>query len=115
MAIIASDAASMLAEALEKMDGLISDDQMMMEGIRSHTMSHSPNERVLGLAEDLQNALIAVPRSNRVNLRIPVTTSDFLLEWLKSQSVGDLYLYSLKIHWIGGIFNLSFYVSVSQQ
>lgn len=88
MAIIANDAASLLAEALEKMDGLISDDSIMMEGIRSHAISgNSPNERILGLAEDLQNAVINISPVTRQNLKIPTTTADFLLEWLKSQSV----------------------------
>lgn len=92
MAIIANDAASMLAEALEKMDGLISDDAIMMEGIRSHVTSNSPNEQVLGLSEDLQNAVIHVAPANRPNIRIPITTADFLLEWLKSLSVGTINL-----------------------
>ncbi|KAK3728938.1 hypothetical protein QZH41_016802 [Actinostola sp. cb2023] len=85
MAIIATDAASMLAEALEQMDGLISDDTIMMEGIKSYGLSHSPNERVLGLAEDLQNAIINVPAMNRANIRIPITIAEFLLDWLRSQ------------------------------
>lgn len=84
MAIIANDAATMLAEALEKMDGLISDDNMMMEGLKPSSLSFSPNDQILGLAEDLRNALIGVVPSNRPNIRIPNKTAQFLLDWLKS-------------------------------
>ncbi|XP_031573769.1 liprin-beta-2-like [Actinia tenebrosa] len=84
MAMIANDAATMLAEALEKMDGLISDDQMMMEGLKPSSLSFSPNDQILGLAEDLRNALMSVVPSNRPNIRIPNKTAQFLLDWLKS-------------------------------
>lgn len=90
MAIIANDAATMLAEALEKMDGLISDDQMMMEGLKPSSLSFSPNDQILGLAEDLRNALISVVPSNRPNIRIPNKTAQFLMDWLKSLLVKNL-------------------------
>ena len=86
MAAVASDAASMLAEALQKMDGLISDDQLIMESLKSRPHSCTMNTRVISLVEELRAQLEELPHdANSVD--VPESTTAFLIHWLESVQV----------------------------
>lgn len=92
MAAVASDAATMLAEALQQMDGLISDDQLIMESLKSQPYSCSSKDKVLSLVEELRGKLEDMTRDAKLTIEIPSSTIDFLIGWLKSlQNVSVLY------------------------
>jgi len=94
MASVASDAATMLAEALQQMDGLISDDQLIMEGLKSQTYSYSSDDKVLSLVEELRGKLENMTRNGRLTIEVPASTIDFLIGWLNSlQNVSLTILY----------------------
>ena len=84
MAAVASDAATMLAEALQQMDGLISDDQLIMESLKSQTYSCSSKDKVLSLVEELREKLEVMTRDARLTIEVPGSTIDFLIGWLNS-------------------------------
>ncbi|EDO49638.1 predicted protein, partial [Nematostella vectensis] len=84
MAIVADDAATMLAEALEKMDDLISDDQLIMEAYKFQMDSSAPNGRIESLTEELRDLLSGLPPSERATVHISDRTSDFLASWLEA-------------------------------
>lgn len=84
MAAVASDAATMLAEALQQMDGLISDDQLIMESLKSQTYSCSSKDKVLSLVEELREKLEGMTRDARLTIEVPGSTIDFLTGWLNS-------------------------------
>ena len=84
MAAVASDAATMLAEALQQMDGLISDDQLIMESLKSQNYSYSSKDKVLPLVEELRGKLEDITRDARLSIEVPGSTIDFLIGWLSS-------------------------------
>lgn len=84
MAAVASDAATMLAEALQQMDGLISDDQLIMESLKSHPYSCSGKDKVLSLVEELRGQLEDMTRDSKYTIEVPGSTIDFLIGWLNS-------------------------------
>ena len=84
MAAVASDAATMLAEALQQMDGLISDDQLIMESLKSQPYSCSSKDKVLSLVEELRGKLEDMTRDAKLTIEIPGSTIDFLIGWLNS-------------------------------
>ncbi|XP_020616047.1 liprin-beta-1-like [Orbicella faveolata] len=84
MAAVASDAATMLAEALQQMDGLISDDQLIMESLKSQTYSCSSKDKVLSLVEELRGKLEDMTRDAKLTIEVPGSTIDFLIGWLNS-------------------------------
>ena len=84
MAAVASDAATMLAEALQQMDGLISDDQLIMESLKSQTYSSSSEDKVLSLVEELRGKLENMTREAKLTIEVPGSTIDFLIGWLNS-------------------------------
>lgn len=86
MAAVASDAATMLAEALQKMDGLISDDQLIMESLKSQPHSCTMNTRVLSLVEELRAQLEELPH-DAYSVDVPESTAAFLIHWLESVQV----------------------------
>ena len=88
MAAVASDAATMLAEALQKMDGLISDDQLIMESLKSqpHTFI-TTNERILSLVEELRAHLEELSHEVKSTIDVPESTVAFLSDWLESMQV----------------------------
>lgn len=90
MAAVASDAATMLAEALQKMDGLISDDQLIMESLKSQPHTCSVKEEVISLVEELKRQLEGMTRDAKLTVEVPGSTTDFLIGWLDSLQVnGD--------------------------
>lgn len=90
MAAVASDAASMLAEALQKMDGLISDDQLIMESLKSQPHACTVNERVLAMAEELRAQLEELSRDTKIStIEVPESTVSFLIDWLESVQVNS--------------------------
>ncbi|KAL9972844.1 hypothetical protein ACROYT_G019225 [Oculina patagonica] len=84
MAAVASDAATMLAEALQQMDGLISDDQLIMESLKSQPFASSSKEKVLSLVEELRGQLEEMTRETKLTVEVPGSTIDFLIGWLNS-------------------------------
>lgn len=94
MAAVASDAATMLAEALQKMDGLISDDQLIMESLKSQPYASSPKEKVLSLVEELKGQLEEI--TDGAEVEISGSTIDFLIGWLHSlQVIGNTRVFYL--------------------
>ncbi|XP_068703611.1 liprin-beta-1-like isoform X2 [Montipora foliosa] len=83
MAAVASDAATMLAEALEKMDGLISDDQLIMESFKSQPRPISMDEKVLSLVEELR-AQVEQLSNDAKSIDVPESSIIFLIDWLMS-------------------------------
>ena len=91
MAAAASDAASMLAEALQKMDGLISDDQLIMESLKSQYHGHvTTNNRILSLVEELRAHVEELPINTRSAIEVPESTVALLIDWLRSMQVNKL-------------------------
>jgi len=91
MAAAASDAASMLAEALQKMDGLISDDQLIMESLKSQYHGHvTTNNRILSLVEELRAHVEELPINTRSAIEVPESTVALLIDWLRSMRVNKL-------------------------
>ena len=91
MAGAASDAASMLAEALQKMDGLISDDQLIMESLKSQYHGHvTTNNRILSLVEELRAHVEELPINTRSAIEVPESTVALLIDWLRSMQVNKL-------------------------
>lgn len=91
MAGAASDAASMLAEALQKMDGLISDDQLIMESLKSQYHGHvTTNNRILSLVEELRAHVEELPINTRSAIEVPESTVALLIDWLRSMQVTKL-------------------------
>ena len=91
MAGAASDAASMLAEALQKMDGLISDDQLIMESLKSQYHGHvTTNNRILSLVEELRVHVEELPINTRSAIEVPESTVALLIDWLRSMQVTKL-------------------------
>ena len=91
MAGAASDAASMLAEALQKMDGLISDDQLIMESLKSQYHGHvTTNNRILSLVEELRVHVEELPINTRSAIEVPESTVALLIDWLRSMQVNKL-------------------------
>lgn len=88
MAAVANDAATMLAEALQKMDGLISDDQLIMESLKTQTHACSPKEKVVSLLEELKGLLEEI-KDDAVECTIEISGSTiaFLTDWLHSPKV----------------------------
>lgn len=82
MAAVASDAATMLAEALQQMDGLISDDQLIMESLKSQPFACSSKDKVLSLVEELREQLQEMTRDAKLTIEVPDSTIDFLIGWL---------------------------------
>ena len=89
MAAVASDAATMLAEALEKMDGLISDDQLIMESFKSQPRPFSMDEKVLSLVEELR-AQVEQLSNDAKSIDVPESSIIFLIDWLMSVQVNKL-------------------------
>lgn len=83
MAAVASDAASMLEEALQKMDGLISDDQLIIESFKSQPRSFSMDDRVLSLVEELRAELELLSHDSK-SIDVPESSITFLVDWLLS-------------------------------
>ena len=97
MAAVASDAATMLAEALQQMDGLISDDQLIMESLKSQSYSCSSKDKIISLVEELRGKLEDMTRDVKLTIEVPASTIDFLIGWLNSlQNVTIL-------HWWGDL------------
>ena len=91
MAAAASDAASMLAEALQKMDGLISDDQLIMESLKSQYHGHvTTNNRILCQVEELRTHVEELPIDTRAAIEVPESTVALLIDWLRSMQVNKL-------------------------
>lgn len=91
MAAAASDAASMLAEALQKMDGLISDDQLIMDSLKSqHHVHVTTNNRILSLVEELRAHVEELPINTRSAIEVPESTVALLIDWLRSMQVNKL-------------------------
>lgn len=91
MAGAASDAASMLAEALQKMDGLISDDQLIMESLKSQYHGHvTTNNRILSLVEELRAHVEELSINTRSAIEVPESTVALLIDWLRSMQVTKL-------------------------
>lgn len=89
MAAVASDAATMLAEALQKMDGLISDDQLIMEGLKGQPHSCTMKERVVSLAEELRAQLEELSLDARSIIDVSESSASFLINWLESLQVNN--------------------------
>lgn len=83
MAAVASDAASMLEEALQKMDGLISDDQLIIESFKSQPRSFSMDDRVLSLVEELRAEVQLLSHDSK-SIDVPESSITFLVDWLLS-------------------------------
>lgn len=83
MAAVASDAASMLEEALQKMDGLISDDQLIIESFKSQPRSLPMDDRVLPLIEELR-AEVELLSYDSKSIDVPESSITFLVDWLLS-------------------------------
>lgn len=90
MAAVASDAATMLAEALQKMDGLISDDQLIMESLKSPPHSCTMNDRIISLVEELRAQLEELSHDAK-SLDVPESTAAFLFDWLESVQVNKYF------------------------
>ena len=89
MAAVASDAATMLAEALQKMDGLISDDHLIMESLKSQPFVSSMNGRILSLTEELKAMVNELHTERRSTVDVPCSTAKFLIDWLNSLQVKE--------------------------
>ena len=87
MAVVANDAAEILAEALGKMDDLIniSEDQLFMEGLKKQQMSVAPDERVQSLLNELKSIVERIEPAR--NIAVPSATASVLIQWLELTQV----------------------------
>ena len=87
MAVVASDAAEILAEALGKMDDLIniSEEQLFMEGLKKQQISVAPDERLQALLNELKNIVERIEPVR--NFPVPSATASVLIHWLESTQV----------------------------
>ncbi|KAJ7379553.1 Sterile alpha motif [Desmophyllum pertusum] len=66
------------------MDGLISDDQLIMESLKSQPHTCSVKEEVISLVEELKRQLEGMTRDAKLTVEVPGSTTDFLIGWLDS-------------------------------
>ena len=87
MAVVASDAAEILAEALGKMDDLIniSDEQLFMEGLKKQQISVSRDDRLLTLLNELKSIVDRTEPARK--FPVPSATASVLIHWLESTQV----------------------------
>ena len=90
MAAVSSDAATLLAEALQKMDGLISDDQLIMESLKCPPHSCTINDRVISIVEELRAQLVELSHDAK-SIDVPESTVAFLFDWLESVQVNKYF------------------------
>lgn len=110
MAGVACDAATMLAEALEKMDGLINDDKIIAESLKNSPPSLSRNDRLLCLLDEVKTLVEGMSYDGRTQVPVPHFTAEFIADWLASVQVREH-----SLHETGRSFRYSLFLFILEQ